>query len=158
MYGGKFTINFFVTHTIQNFFLIWISRQTKKLHSPKTISYLDQSFRFAPPDKQKKRNLGNLTKISHHFLRMEREVVVIPFWKFWTVRAAQPYILCKKSNPAQLDGWYFGNSVGQLMWFCLSSSLGSCQGELLDILTWCQVKPDEIAQCNYLLQNHSWLL
>ena len=34
--------------TVQKNFIICISRQTKNLHSPKTISYLDQSFRFAP--------------------------------------------------------------------------------------------------------------
>ena len=74
----------FFKHTVQNFFLIWISRQTKNLHSPKSISYLYQSFRFAPPDKQKSEIWGNLAKVSHQFLRMEREDV-IPFWKFWTV-------------------------------------------------------------------------
>ena len=37
------------TRHSSKFFLIWTSRQTKNLHSPKTISYLDQFFRFAPP-------------------------------------------------------------------------------------------------------------
>ena len=48
----------FLHITIQNYFLIWISRQTKKKHSPKTMSYSDQSFRFAPPWSTKKWNLG----------------------------------------------------------------------------------------------------
>ena len=40
--------------TIQNYFLIWISRQTKKKHSPKTMRYSNQSFQFAPPWSTKK--------------------------------------------------------------------------------------------------------
>ena len=69
-----------IPNTVQKLFLIWISRQTKNLHSPKTISYSG----LHPPDKQKSEIWGNLTKISHQFLRREREDV-IPFWKFWTV-------------------------------------------------------------------------
>ena len=48
--------------TIQNYFLIWISRQTKKKHSPKTMSYSDQSFWFATPWSAKKWNLGKSGK------------------------------------------------------------------------------------------------
>ena len=92
-YDSAEEYNTFIAGTVQNFFLIWISRQTTNLHSPKTIIYLDQSFRFAPHDKQKSeiwwlflaRFWGNLAKISRQFLRIEREDV-IPFWKFWTVQ------------------------------------------------------------------------
>ena len=84
----------FIAATIQNYFLIWISRQTKKKHSPTTMSYSDQSFRFAPSWSTKKWNLGKSgqNKSPVQFLQMEREDV-IPFWKFWTV-------------PTQL--WIFG--------------------------------------------------
>ena len=50
----------------------------------KNISYLYQSFRFAPLWWKKRGIWGNLAKISHHFLRME------PIGKFWTVRCEFP--------------------------------------------------------------------
>ena len=73
-----------VTYTVQIFFLIWIFHQTKNLQSPKTISYLPILPVRTPLINQKSEIWGNLVKISHQFLQMEREGV-ISFWKFWTV-------------------------------------------------------------------------
>ena len=70
--------------TIENFFLIWISRYFKKIFSDNTISYFDKSFRFSTSlasDLFWPKIWGDLVKISR---REQRENKYI-FFQFSTV-------------------------------------------------------------------------
>ena len=62
----------YVPHTIQNIFLIWISRSFKKGAIDNTISYFDQSLRFSGLDLFWSEIWGDLNKTSHGEKRTER--------------------------------------------------------------------------------------